>query len=109
MLQFSEESAVKQPRIVIPDDAPPVMGAIRRRFAELGRAIGMRLIAWTMHPNPALGFDLVPLDQLYGESDVISLHLRLSEETRGMVGEREFALMKDSSILINTARGPIVD
>ena len=85
------------------------LGAIGRRFAQLGAAIGMRVIAWTMHPNPALGFELVPLEQLYRESDVISLHLRLSAETRGLVGDREFAMMKPSAILINTARGPIAD
>ena len=85
------------------------LGAIGRRFAQLGASLGMRVIAWTMHPNPALGFELVPLEQLYGESDVVSLHLRLSGETRGMVGEREFAMMKRSAILINTARGAIVD
>jgi len=85
------------------------LGAIGRRFAHLGAAIGMRVIAWTMHPNPALGIELVPLEQLYRDSDVISLHLRLSDETRGMVGEGEFAMMKRSAILINTARGPIAD
>lgn len=85
------------------------LGAIGRRFAQLGEAIGMRVIAWTMHPNPALSFTLVPLDQLYGESDVISVHLRLSEETRGMISASQFAMMKPSAILINTARGPIVD
>jgi D-3-phosphoglycerate dehydrogenase / 2-oxoglutarate reductase len=85
------------------------LGAIGRRFAQLGAAIGMRVIAWTMHPNPALGFELVPLEQLYRESDVVSIHLRLSGESRGMVGAREFALMKRSAMLINTARGPIVD
>jgi D-3-phosphoglycerate dehydrogenase len=85
------------------------LGAIGRRFAQLGTAIGMHVIAWTLHPNPALGFELVPLDQLYRDSDVISLHLRLSADTRDMVGEREFALMKQSAILINTARGPIAN
>ena len=85
------------------------LGAIGRRFAHLGAAIGMRVIAWTMHPNPALGIELVPLEQLYRDSDVISLHLRLSDKTRGMVGEGEFSMMKRSAILINTARGPIAD
>jgi phosphoglycerate dehydrogenase-like enzyme len=61
-----------------------------------------------MHPDPALGFELVPLEQLYRESDVVSLHLRLSSETRGMIGAPELATMKPSAILINTARGPIV-
>lgn len=85
------------------------LGAIGRRFAQIGAAIGMRVIAWTMHPNPALGFTLVELDQLCRESDVVSVHLRLSAETRGMIGERELAMMKPSAILINTARGAIVD
>jgi D-3-phosphoglycerate dehydrogenase len=85
------------------------LGAIGRRFAQLGQAIGMRVITWTMHPKPELGFESVALEQLLRESDVVSLHLRLSNETRGMIGEREFGMMKPSAILINTARGPIVD
>jgi phosphoglycerate dehydrogenase-like enzyme len=85
------------------------LGAIGRRFAQLGAAIGMRVIAWTMHPNSALGIELVSLDDVYRESDVVSLHLRLSPETRGMIKAREFAIMKPSAIFLNTARGPIVD
>jgi phosphoglycerate dehydrogenase-like enzyme len=85
------------------------LGAIGRRFAQVGAAIGMRVIAWTMHPNPALGFTLVPIEELYRASDVVSVHLRLSAETRGMIGEREFAMMRSSAIFINTARGAIVD
>jgi D-3-phosphoglycerate dehydrogenase len=84
-------------------------GAIGRRFAQLGAAIGMRVITWTMHPKPELGFESVPLETLLRESDVVSLHLRLSNETRGMIGERQFGMMKPSAILINTARGPIVN
>lgn len=85
------------------------LGAIGKQFARLGEAIGMRVIAWTMHPNPLLGFTLVDRDELFRESDVVSLHLRLSPETTGFVGLREFGLMKPSALLINTARGPIVD
>ncbi len=85
------------------------LGAIGRRFVELGRGIGMRAIAWTMHPNPALGFELVELDDLLRSSDVVSLHLRLSPQTQGMIGAREFGLMKSNAILVNTARGKIVD
>ena len=69
----------------------------------------MRVIAWTMHPDPALGFTLVDLDELLRSSDVVSLHLRLSDQTRGFLGARELALMKPNAILVNTARGPIVD
>jgi D-3-phosphoglycerate dehydrogenase len=85
------------------------LGAVGRQFARLGEGIGMRVIAWTMHPNPALGVELVPLDALLGSSDVVSLHLRLSAETRGFIGKRELEKMKPSAILINAARGAIVD
>jgi phosphoglycerate dehydrogenase-like enzyme len=85
------------------------LGAVGRRFARLGEGIGMRVIAWTMHPDPALGFTLLELDELLRASDVVSVHLRLSEQTRGFLGRREFGLMKPGAILINTARGPIVD
>jgi D-3-phosphoglycerate dehydrogenase len=85
------------------------LGAIGRRFAALGQAVGMNVIAWTMHPNPALGFRLVELDELLRWSDVVSLHLRLSPETTRFLGGRELDLMKSTAIFINTARGPIVD
>lgn len=85
------------------------LGAIGRQFARLGTGIGMRVIAWTMHPNPALGYQLVTLDELLHSSDVVSLHLRLSGETRGFMGKSEFERMKPSAILINTARGSLVD
>ncbi|HYZ83046.1 MAG TPA: NAD(P)-dependent oxidoreductase [Bryobacteraceae bacterium] len=85
------------------------LGAIGRQFARLGEAIGMRVIAWTMHPDPARGFELVELEELLRESDVVSLHLRLSSETAGFLGRAQFELMKPGVILINTARGPIVD
>jgi D-3-phosphoglycerate dehydrogenase len=85
------------------------LGAIGRRFAELARAIGMRVIAWTMHPRAIPGVEMVELDDLYRASDVVSVHLRLSPETSGMLGAPQFGLMKKSAILINTARGAIVD
>jgi D-3-phosphoglycerate dehydrogenase len=82
------------------------LGAIGRQFARLASAIGMRVVAWTMHPRP--GDPIVPLDELYRTSDVVSLHLRLSPETEGLIGTPQFALMKPGAILINTARGAIV-
>ena len=85
------------------------LGAVGRQFALLGAGIGMRVIAWTRHPDPALGFELVPLDELLRASDVVSLHLRLSGDTRGFLGKLQLERMKPSAILINTARGPIVD
>ncbi len=85
------------------------LGAIGRQMAWLGQGIGMKVITWTMNPKPELGFEHVPLETLYRESDVVSLHLRLSPETRGFLGANEFAMMKRGAIFINTARGPIVD
>jgi phosphoglycerate dehydrogenase-like enzyme len=85
------------------------LGAVGRQFARLGVGIGMRVIAWTMHPNPALGFQLVSLDELLRSSDVVSLHVRLSSETLGFIGKGEIEKMKPSAILINTARGAIVE
>jgi phosphoglycerate dehydrogenase-like enzyme len=85
------------------------LGAIGRQFARLAAGIGMRVIAWTMHPDAVVGYELVSLDDLLRSSDVVSLHLRLSAETRGFIGIREFEKMKRSAILINTARGAIVN
>ena len=85
------------------------LGAIGRQFARLAGGIGMRVIAWTMHPDPELGYDLVSLDDLLRTSDVVSLHLRLSADTRSFIGKRELEKMRPSAILINTARGAIVN
>jgi phosphoglycerate dehydrogenase-like enzyme len=85
------------------------LGAVGREFARLGAAVGMRVVAWTPHPKPELGFELVSLDELLARADVVSLHLRLSPETQGLIGIRQLGLMKRSAILINTARGAITD
>ena len=89
------------------------LGAIGMQTARIARGIGMRVIAWTRTPEGKpiadLGVEMVSLADLYRRSDVVSLHVRLTPETAGMVGEREFAAMKQSAILINTARGAIVD
>jgi phosphoglycerate dehydrogenase-like enzyme len=89
-------------------------GAIGTRFADLGRGIGMRVVAWTLHPDPEkarqVGFAYLPsLDALLASSDVVSLHLRSSPETRGLLGAPQFARMKSGAIFLNTARGDIVD
>ena len=89
-------------------------GAIGTAFAELGRAIGMHVIAWTLHPDPEkarrFGFVYAPtLDGLLAEAEVVSLHLRSSPDTRGLLGGAQFARMRRGAIFINTARGDIVD
>jgi len=82
-------------------------------MARLSRAIGMQVQTWTFHPIPArateLGIPFVPLDDLLRTSDVVSLHVKLTDATRGMIGRRELGLMKQGALLINTARGAIVD
>jgi phosphoglycerate dehydrogenase-like enzyme len=85
------------------------LGAVGREFARLAGALGMRVIAWTVHPRLVSGVELVELDELCRTSDVISLHVRLSPVTLGLIGAAHFAAMKPGVILINTARGPIVD
>lgn len=89
------------------------LGAVGRYFAALGAGIGMRVLAWTLHPNLhsnlAAVLPLVPLEELLRTSDVVSVHLRLSPESKGLIGARELGLMKPTALLINTARGPIVD
>jgi len=88
-------------------------GAIGCQFAKLARGIGMNVVAWTFHPSDerarAFGFEYVSLEQLLKESDVVSIHLKLSDKTEAFIGKREIALMKPSAFLINAARGGIVD
>ena len=82
-------------------------------MARLGRALDMEVIAWTFHPSPQraeeLGLRFVELDELLRRADVVSLHLRLSAETRELIGPRELELLKDGALLLNGARGEIVD
>ena len=88
-------------------------GHIGAEMARLGRAIGMNVIAWTYHPSAtraeALGVQFVSLDELLRTADVVSLHVRLTEESHHLIGERELGLMKQDALLINVARGGVVD
>ncbi len=88
-------------------------GHIGAEMARLALAVGMDVIAWTFHPTPQrareLGVPFVSLDELLGAADVISLHVKLTEQSRGLIGTREFALMKPGALFINTARGAVVD
>ena len=87
-------------------------GNVGREVARIASSIGMRCLAWTYNPSPQraaeLGVEFVELDQLLRESDVVSLHVRLSDESREMIGARELALMKPGAILINAGRGELV-
>jgi D-3-phosphoglycerate dehydrogenase len=88
-------------------------GPTAAAMAELGRAIGMRVQAWTFHPAPEraerLGVAFVDFEELLKTSDVVSVHLKLTDQSRGLLGARELALMKRGALLVNTARGAIVD
>ncbi len=89
-------------------------GRIGRAVARRARGFSMRLLYWGPRRMPEaeedeLDMDYVPLDRLLAESDFVSIHAPLKSETRHLVGERELALMRPSALLINTARGPIVD
>jgi D-3-phosphoglycerate dehydrogenase len=88
-------------------------GSIAAEMARLGAAIGMRVQAWTFHPSAEraaqLGVTFVGLDELLRSSDVVSLHVKLTEQTRGLIGSREIGLMKPGALVVNTARGAVVD
>jgi phosphoglycerate dehydrogenase-like enzyme len=89
------------------------LGRLGSDVARIGKAFGMNVIAWsqnlTREKTDPLGVELVDKESLFRRSDVATVHLVLSDRTRGIVGERELALMKPAAFLINTARGPIVD
>jgi phosphoglycerate dehydrogenase-like enzyme len=83
-------------------------GAIGREVARLGAGIGMRVIAWTFHPRGDVA-EWVAFEEVFRRSDVLSVHVRLSTETSGLIRREHLELMKPGAILINTARGGIVN
>ncbi len=89
------------------------LGKIGSRMSRYGQALGMRVLAWsqnlTSDKAQAAGAKLVDKATLLAESDAVSLHLVLSDRTRGILGAEELARMKSGAILINTSRGPLVD
>ena len=88
-------------------------GHIGSEMARLGNAIGMNVIAWTYHSSTKrakqLGIVYVSIKELLRRSDVVSLHVKLTDRSFHLIGERELALMKPNALLINVARGQIVD
>ncbi len=89
------------------------LGNVGRNVAKLANAFGMRVLAWsprlTDQAAQALGAHRSELDDLMRESDIVSVHLKLAPDSRGLVDARRISLMKPTAYLINTARGPIVD
>lgn len=84
-------------------------GGIAAEVARIALGSGMRVIAWNRTPKKSSKIEFVELDELLTESDVISLHLLLNDETRGFVSRACIEAMKPGVILINTARGALVD
>jgi D-3-phosphoglycerate dehydrogenase len=82
-------------------------GAIGREVAKLAQGIGMRVIAWTFHPSGDTA-QWVSFEDVFRQSDVVSVHVRQSSETFHMISREHFELMKPGGIFINTARGAIV-
>ncbi|MBI4233690.1 MAG: 3-phosphoglycerate dehydrogenase [Chloroflexi bacterium] len=85
------------------------LGAIGRQVARRARALGMHVLAADPHTSPLRGVTLTDLDTLLRQSDFISLHAADTQETRGMLGAAQLALMKPTSFLVNTASASLVD
>lgn len=89
------------------------LGGLGSRAARIGKAFEMNVIAWsqnlTAERAAEVGATLVTKDELLERSDVVSIHLVLSDRTRGLIAARELSLMKPTAFLVNTSRGPIVD
>lgn len=84
-------------------------GAIGLRVASIAQAFGCRVLAYSRTKKDVPGITYTDLETLLKNSDIVSLHTPLTPETRGLIGEKELSSMKPSAILINTARGPVVD
>lgn len=89
------------------------LGKLGTRMAEYARAFGMEVIAWSPHLTPERaadgGAEPVGKEELFRRSDIASIHLRLSDSTRGLIGRRELDLLGAEGRLVNTSRGPVVD
>jgi len=91
------------------------LGSIGLRVAKRAKGFDMRILCTTAHPEKhkkeaeIYGIEFVNLETLLKESDIITIHVPLTPETKGMIGSKELSLMKKDALLINTARGPIID
>jgi phosphoglycerate dehydrogenase-like enzyme len=89
------------------------LGSLGGQMARFGNMLGMKVLAWSQNLTAEMAAKqqatLVTKDELMASADMVSIHLKLSDRTRGLIGQRELGLMKPSAYLINTSRGPIVD
>jgi D-3-phosphoglycerate dehydrogenase len=84
-------------------------GGIAGEVARIAAGAGMRVIAWNRTPRTAPGVEFLGMDDMLAQSDVLSLHLLLTDETRGIIGAEQLGRLKPGAILVNTARGALVD
>ena len=84
-------------------------GGIAAEVARIALGSGMKVIAWNRSPKTYPGVEFVPLEKLLADSHVVSIHLLLNDETRGFLSREKIASMRKGVILVNTARGAIVD
>ena len=85
------------------------LGNIGQAVARRADVFGLRVVGWNRTPRPETGIEQLPLDDLLQRSDHVTLHCALADTTRGLLGAREIALLRPTAVLINTARGAIVD
>ncbi|MGQ7296125.1 D-2-hydroxyacid dehydrogenase family protein [Quadrisphaera sp. KR29] len=89
------------------------LGKLGQRVARVAQAFDMDVLAWSQHLDAdlarGLGVEPTSKEELLARSDAVTLHLKLSERSRGVIGARELALMKPGALLVNTSRGPLVD
>ena len=85
------------------------MGAIGTRTAQLAAAFGCQVYGYNRSPKSPDGVIMTDMETLLKECDIVSLHVPLTEQTKGLIGEEQLRLMKPGAVLINTARGPVVD
>ncbi len=89
------------------------LGTLGARVARYGQAFDMRVVAWSPNLDPQkardLGVEPVSKEELLKQSDVVSIHLKLGDRSRGLIGAPQLALMKKTAVLVNTSRAPIID
>ena len=84
-------------------------GAIGRKVSDIANAFGMKVLVYTRTPKDDTTVDFVDMDTLLRESDIVTVHCPLNEQSMGMMNAEAFGKMKDGSVFINTSRGPVVD
>jgi D-3-phosphoglycerate dehydrogenase len=89
------------------------LGKLGQRVSNVAKAFGMKVIAWSQNLTPEkakeAGAEYVTKEDLFARADIVSLHVVLSDRTRGIVGAKELGLMKKTAYLVNTSRGPLID